>query len=106
MSVEFKSNKEEVLAALADAIKQGLEIIGGAAEGYAADQCPVDTGRLQGSIAHEPEGDKTMVVGTNVEYAPYVELGTRKMRSQPFLRPAAEDHVSQYKSIMRRVLGG
>lgn len=53
--------------------------------------CPVDTGRLRSSITHDMERDSRGLVGfvgTNVEYGPYVELGTRFMRPQPFLRPA------------------
>lgn len=30
------------------------------------------------------------VVGTNVEYAPYVEFGTKFMKARPHLRPAME----------------
>lgn len=37
--------------------------------------CPVDQGQLRASITHEVDGD-TGVVGTNVEYAPYVHQGT------------------------------
>lgn len=53
--------------------------------------CPVDTGRLRSSIswAIVPDGRSIAgVVGTDVEYAPYVEFGTVKMDAQPFLRPA------------------
>jgi len=52
---------------------------------------PVDTGQLRRSITTEVEiNDKNIVgrVGTNVKYAPYVELGTRKMSPRPYLRPA------------------
>lgn len=52
---------------------------------------PVDTGRLRSSIAWEIGQEGTFIVGrvgTNVHYAPYLELGTRKMRARPFLRPA------------------
>lgn len=38
-------------------------------------KCPVDTGQLRASITHYVEG-QTGIVGTNVEYAPYVEYGT------------------------------
>jgi len=40
-----------------------------------------------------PEGSETefkVVIGTNVEYAPYLELGTSKMSPRPFMRPAFE----------------
>jgi len=43
-------------------------------------QAPVDTGRLRASIVPEVTRRGTTVVGivgSNVEYAPYVELGTR-----------------------------
>ena len=55
--------------------------------------CPVDTGRLRSSITNEigQDGEGLVaVIGTNVEYAPYVELGTSKMAAQPFLLPALE----------------
>lgn len=53
--------------------------------------CPVDTGRLRASVTHALSRDAQGllgVVGTDVEYAPYVELGTTRMGAQPFLRPA------------------
>lgn len=53
--------------------------------------CPVDTGRLRDSITWElgmMNGLPSARVGTNVEYAIYVETGTRYMSAQPFLRPA------------------
>lgn len=54
--------------------------------------CPVDTGRLRSSITNElgNDGGLVAVIGTNVEYAPYVELGTRYAPAQPFLLPALE----------------
>lgn len=53
--------------------------------------CPVDTGRLRNSIHFEEGQDAEgyyIDVGTNVEYAAFVEYGTSKMRAQPYLRPA------------------
>lgn len=44
-------------------------------ENDAKKKCPVDKGYLRNSITHEVEG-KEAVVGTNTEYAPYVEIGT------------------------------
>ena len=49
--------------------------------------CPVLTGHLKNSIDNEVIGD-TARVGSNVEYAGYVEEGTRHMAAQPYLRPA------------------
>lgn len=53
--------------------------------------CPVDTGRLRSSITMVLESDSDglyAVVGTNVDYAEFVEFGTSTQRAQPFLRPA------------------
>jgi HK97 gp10 family phage protein len=58
--------------------------------------CPVDTGRLRNSITWELGtimGLPTARVGTNVEYAPYVELGTRYMAARSFLRAAVTSVV-------------
>lgn len=60
-------------------------------EAAAKRACPVDTGRLRASLTHVIEEDGEglyAVVGTNVEYAIYVELGTGRTRAQPYLRPA------------------
>ena len=52
----------------------------------------VRTGRLRDSIAWRPGSDHTPYVdiGSAVEYAPYVELGTSRAHARPFLRPALE----------------
>lgn len=52
---------------------------------------PVDTGRLRSSITATKGSDGTgayVDIGTNVEYAAYVEFGTIYMAAQPYLRPA------------------
>lgn len=62
-----------------------------AVQAEAARLCPVDTGRLRGSIEWELGRDARGLVarvGTNVHYARFVEEGTRRMAAQPYLRPA------------------
>lgn len=52
---------------------------------------PVDTGRLRASVTNALTVDAQgllALVGTNVTYAPFVELGTSRTSAQPFLRPA------------------
>ncbi len=51
----------------------------------------VQTGRLRSSITHEIDHDSSGLfanIGSNVEYALYVEAGTRFMHERPYLRPA------------------
>lgn len=128
-------NTAEFFKALEHANARALEIIGGKMESYAKALCPVDTGALRNSITHAAH-DGAMLVGSNMEYAPYVELGTGKeynpppewmeahgkrgrgldkwvyqdakgewhtgypQKPRPFLRPALENHVDEYKRIV------
>lgn len=102
-----EDNTEEVVSELSRAFDRALEKIGITAEGYAMDLCPVDTGRLRNSITHTIDsGEKAAYIGSNVEYAPYVELGTSRMAERPFLRPAAENHGSEYRDILETELRG
>lgn len=67
-------------------------------EGSAKRMCPVDTGRLRSSITHALDRDArglVGVVGTDVDYAPFVELGTSRAGAQPFLRPALASEVGR-----------
>lgn len=75
---------------------------------------PIDLGGLKGSIKFKVDIAKSQVrVGTNLEYAPYQEFGTVKMKAQPYLRPALDHNrkflVKLWAEIYNkafRVLGG
>jgi len=116
MNVTIISNRAAVLAAITEAKKRALEICGGKAETYAKKECPVKTGNLRNSITHTQEDENTEAIGTNVEYAPYVELGHHQqpgryvpaigkrlvaeyVAGHPFIRPAIEDHMTEYQQI-------
>ena len=99
MSYTYKDNTDEVLAALEKAKKRGLEAIGLAAEGYAKKDTPVDTGRLRNSISHATD-DEAAYIGTNVEYGPYVELGSPTIKAHHMLQKAATEHTDEYKQLM------
>ena len=103
MSYTYKDNTDEVLAALERAKRRGLEAIGLTAEGYAKRETPVDTGRLRNSISHATD-DEAAYIGTNVEYAPYVELGARGRQGKHMLQRAATEHTDEYKQIMEDAL--
>jgi len=130
MSIKVTSHRVEVIEAKNEAVTKALEMIGLVAERYAKELCPVDTGNLRNSISHETDDD-TVYVGTNVEYAPYIEFGTGKfaegggrptpwryqddkgnwhttngMKPQPFLRPAIDNHLDEYQNIVNNELKG
>ena len=99
MSYSYKDNTQEVLSALEKAKKRGLEAISLVAEGHAKKITPVDTGRLRNSISHATD-DEAAYIGTNVEYAPYVELGSPTIKAHHMLQKAATEHTDEYKRLM------
>jgi HK97 gp10 family phage protein len=58
----------------------------------------VKIGRYSGTIG--AVSDQSVYIGTNVEYASYVELGTSKMAPRPFLKNAIENYKNDYKRIV------
>lgn len=128
--VDVTSHKDEYLDALKQAEARALEIIGLRAERHAKEYCTVDTGRLRNSITHATSESKgadvymdnhgqqffggsangtpkegEVYIGTNVEYAPYVELGSSRQKPQPYLAPAVQRHIEEYKQILKSTLG-
>ena len=123
--VVFNDYSDDVLNEFHDAVLRALERCGEQAEGYAKDLAPVDTGNLRNSISHAVDEDEPAAyIGSNVEYAAYVELGTGKYTeggrptpwvyqddngnwhwtagnpAQPFLAPAVKDHAQTYRNII------
>lgn len=97
---------DEVIDALGTAIARGLEAVGIEAESDAAAICPVDTGRLRNSITHTIDNDgKAAIIGTNVEYAPYVHNGTHDHKAQPFLTDAITNNADKYRGILKAAFG-
>lgn len=65
---------------------------------------PVDTGTLQRSITLEMrDSGKTAEVEPTVDYGAYVELGTRFMTAQPYLKPAFNEQKEKFKQDMRKL---
>lgn len=131
MEIEIIDNSGLVREEFEAAVLRALEKCGLTAEGYAKLLCPVDTGNLRNSITHQvDEGEPAVYIGSNSEYASFVELGTGKyypggrptpwtyqdakgnwhlthgQRAQPYLKPAVADHVSNYRTIIQDELKG
>lgn len=63
------------------------------------------TGATKESIRLDMEdGGFTAEIGPTTEYSPYVEYGTRYMEAQPFVRPAYEEQVAEFKRDMRKLV--
>ena len=62
-------------------------------------------GSYSGSMPKESgKGVRSVIIGTNVEYAPYVETGTSRSKAIPFLKPAVQDHEGEYVTIIKKEL--
>ena len=81
MSVVIEDHTAEVLAELDRRCMVAIERCGLKAESYAIGLCPVDTGALKNSITHNVRNESPefiMTLGSDSEYATYVECGTGK----------------------------
>lgn len=136
ITFELKTDySKEVLNAMHEQVVKALTICGLKAVGYAqqrlTDQGAVDTGNLRNSVTHKVvvnDNEHSVYIGSNVEYAPYIEFGTgvyypggRKtpwfykgadgnyyrtqgMQARPYLRPAISDHSEEYEEIVKEEL--
>lgn len=131
MGDDFKDNSEEYKELRDAAIRRGLRTIGMTAETYAKSNCPVDTGYARNSItfalsgesanisayqADKGKGEKPpqtgyykgtagtanyVLIGSNVEYFPYIEEGARGRKAWHTLRRAATEHGEEYENLMK-----
>lgn len=102
-SIRVVSHEKDVQKDFEKRIEKALTEIGLVAERYAKEMCPVDTGNLRGSINNKPTMvEQAVYIGTNVEYAPYVELGTSRQGAQPYLKPAVANHLDEYQSLVKK----
>lgn len=137
MNIHFDArdveNKLEVLGekltmGLHNALAEAGEIV----RKDAVMNCPVDTGRLRGSITSTVEGNSA-VVGSNVAYGIYVEFGTGSqgdksvahttkdkwtyysggrffttsgMKARPFLVPALKNNKDKITKLIKEAVKG
>ena len=74
-----------------------------AAKSTYQDNKGIRRGTYSGTAPEEGDANKKAVyIGTNVEYAPYQELGTIHMAAQPFLKPAVADHANEFRKIFEK----
>lgn len=142
MNFDIKDNSKEVIKAMKQQALKAMEECGLVAEGHAKLNVRnqvgkgqyVPTGALMNSISHkvvEESKEIACYIGTNMEYAPYVELGTgiyydgggrrtswvykdregkfhmtNGQRAKPYLKPAVTEHIDEYKKIIKQELKG
>ena len=105
---EFLKSLDQYGAKVTEGLKDAIKTCALAIESDAKRNCPVDTGRLRMSIVSNLSnvGNFEAEVGTNVEYATYVEYGTHKQSPRPYLRPAYNKNVAALETKLNKILGG
>jgi HK97 gp10 family phage protein len=95
---------EAALAKIQDQINAGLDEAGNEIVIYAQQIVPVRTGRLRNSITYTV-ADGQLIIMATAPYAKYVEFGTRRMRAEPYIRPAIDVYMQAIvSSINEQVL--
>lgn len=115
--MKFTSHKQEFLDDFNRKLDTAMELVAEQGESNAQDEATkliydtppsphyVRTGALRDSIGHAYDhSTKTAYIGTNLEYAPYVEFGTPKMKARPFLLNAANNYTKEYEALLKDAL--
>jgi HK97 gp10 family phage protein len=101
----WEQHKKAYLAKIAGQVAANMD----AAAGYAADQArqlaPVYRGILKSDITHVVKARGNTIEGfvgvkKRAFWARFVELGTSKMKAQPFLRPAVFNNINKIRNIL------
>lgn len=84
---------------LASRLARGLDRIAR----RASELCAKDTGDTAASIAAEPDPDDALLVhvGTDRLAGRMLEMGTKRMRKQPWLRPAVDQGLADLAETVR-----
>lgn len=126
-------NTKNILEMLKESSKTALTAVGMQAvtDVISKGDFPVDTGLLRNSITFAISGeppaigsysadkgnengsyqgtapddkDPTVYIGTNVEYAKYVQFGTSRMKARDFLMSPLRANLGKYKEILTKYL--
>lgn len=122
-------NTKQILSELNESVKRALTAVGMQAEAdiISKGNFPVDTGLLRNSITFAISGESAnkgsyqaskgsqsgsyegtapkdkvpaVYIGTNVEYAKYVQFGTSKMVARDFMNAPLKANFGHYKEIL------
>lgn len=84
--------------ALTDGIRSALEDLRTDIEERTTSLCPVRTGALRNSIDITLTDDYTISAVAGMDYASFVDLGTRKMEAEPFFTDPINELFDNFES--------
>lgn len=107
MKIEFEDNSDKILGEWGSKKGKILTAIGlKATEIWAkiiTTKKVVDTGRFRNSVNYQV-GEDEVIIGSGIEYAEFLELGTSKMEARPTLKPTIEEYRETYKNIAEQIM--
>ena len=87
-----------------DDFKKVVKFRGAKLQERAKYYAPVDTGYMRDHINLDiNNGGCTAIVESHANYGAFVEYGTRKMGSQPYMRPAFFEQSKDFMSDVRKL---
>lgn len=107
-STQFLNSLNKYNNSVEQKLKDNLKKCAIAIEGDAKRVCPVDKGRLKGSITFDLSNvdNYEVSVGAHTDYAIFVEYGTYRQSPQPYMRPAFNKNVAKLETKIKDILGG
>ena len=88
-----------------DDVKRVVRHNGAGMQEKAQRNAPVDTGTLKRGIGLEiTDNGMSAEVNPTADYSAYVELGTRFMEAQPYLKPAFDEQKEKFKKDMKKLV--
>lgn len=129
--IEIEDNSGEVLKELENKMPELLNAMGNelykSITNFMTEDKIVDTGRLRGSISystpytnyknpslantmndfiHGANEKDSVVYGSNVDYASYVETGTSRQRARNYVKTGTTRAIPQIKKVVENILEG
>lgn len=104
LKVKITDNSKKFLSASKVAKEKALTQIGMKWQSNVTPLVPVDTGRLRASMAYDVQASNNqVVVGSDVEYAVYVNNGTSKKTAHNLMEKSTTGKIDDYKQIVESV---
>lgn len=103
MSVESKNHMPRISSRLEKTLSNLVRKTLFSIEARTKANAPVDKGILRNSYQVQMEGPTKGSVGTNIEYGPYQEFGTRFQKGTPHLTPAADTEKAKFEKELRNI---
>lgn len=131
IKIQIEDNSDKFLKQLEEKMPEMLNATGNelykSITNFMTEDDIIDTGRLKGSISYSTQYNNysnpsianktddfikganeknTVVYGSNVEYASYVETGTSKQRARNYVKTGTTRAIPQIKKVVENILKG